>query len=78
MSGWLIQVPVKRFGTESGTPLAHLYAAWLADAMDALAAVEERVDAPNEVPELVIELSDGALTGLGLSRGDVCRLHARS
>jgi hypothetical protein len=74
MSGWLIQVGVKRFGTESGTPSVHLYAAWMADAMDALAAIEKRVDAPDEVPELLVELSDGALISLGLSRREVCRV----
>jgi uncharacterized protein YjiS (DUF1127 family) len=36
------------------------------------------VDTPNEMPELLVELSDGTLRGLGLSRGDVCRIHAKS
>ena len=75
MSGWLIQVPVRRFGTES---IVHVYAVWVPDHTDALAAVEKRVDTPNEVPELLVELSDGTLRGLGLSRGDVCRIHAKS
>jgi hypothetical protein len=75
MSGWLIQVPVRRFGTE---PIVHLYAVWMPDHTDALAVVERQVDAPNEMPELLVELSDGTLRGLGLSRGDVCRIHAKS
>src|SRR5215203_1898648 len=44
---------------------------------DALAAVEKRVDAPNEMPELLVELSDGTLRGLGLSRGDVASTPSR-
>ena len=28
MGGWLVQVPVKRFGTEA---LVHLYAVWMPD-----------------------------------------------
>ena len=75
MGGWLVQVPVKRFGTEA---LVHLYAVWMPDHMHALAAVEKRVEAPDEVPELLVELADGALAGLGLSRGEVCRIHAKS
>ena len=75
MSGWLIQVPVRRFGTE---PIVHMYAVWLSDHTDALFAVERLVDAPKEMPDLLVELSDGALVGLGLSRGDVCRIHAKS
>ena len=43
MGGWLVQVPVKRFGTEA---LVHLYAVWMPDHTDALAAVEKRVEAP--------------------------------
>ena len=70
MSGWLIQVPVRRFGTE---PIVHLYAVWVPDNTD-----EKLVDTPNEMPELLVELSDGTLRGLGLSRGDVCRIHAKS
>ena len=73
MSGWLIQVPVRRFGTE---PIVHLYV--VPDNSDALAAVEKQVDAPTETPELLVELSDGTLRGLALSRGDVCRIHAKS
>jgi hypothetical protein len=65
----------RRFGTE---PIVHLYAVWVPDKTDALAAVEKQVDAPNEMPELLVELSDGTLRGLGLSRGDVCRIHAKS
>jgi hypothetical protein len=34
MGGWLVQVPVKRFGTEA---LVHLYAVWMPDHTDALA-----------------------------------------
>jgi len=75
MGGWLVQVPVKRFGTET---MVHLYAVWLPDHTDALTAVEKLVKAPNEVPELLIELADGAMAGLGLSRGEVCRIHAKS
>src|SRR3954452_17309884 len=45
MSGWLIQVPVRRVGTE---PIVHLYAVWVPDKTDALAAVEKQVDAPND------------------------------
>ena len=56
----------------------HLYAGWVPDHTEALAAVEKRVDTPNEMPELLVELSDGTLRGLGLSRGDVCRIHAKS
>ena len=41
-------------------------------------AVEKRVEAPDEVPELLVELADGAMAGLGLSRGEVCRIHAKS
>jgi len=40
MGGWLVQVPVKRFGTEA---LVHLYAVWMPDHTDAMAAVEKRV-----------------------------------
>ena len=58
MGGWLVQVPVKRFGTEA---TVHVYAVWLPDHTDALAAVEKRVEAPSEVPELLIELADGAM-----------------
>ena len=75
MGGWLVQVPVKRFGTEA---LVHLYAVWLPDHTDALAAVERQVEAPSERPELLIELADGAMAGLGLSRGEVCRICAKS
>jgi len=75
MGGWLVQVPVKRFGTEA---LVHLYAVWMPDHTHALAAVEKRVEAPDEVPELLVELADGAMAGLGLSRGEVCRIHAKS
>ena len=75
MSGWLIQVPVRRFGTE---PIVHLYGGWVPDHTEALVAVEKRVDTPNEMPELLVELSDGTLRGLGLSRGDLCRIHAKS
>jgi hypothetical protein len=75
MAGWLVQVPVKRFGTEA---TVHVYAVWLPDHTDALAAVEKRVEAPSEVPELLIELADGAMAGLGLSRGEVCRICAKS
>jgi hypothetical protein len=46
------------------------------DHTDALAAVERRVEAPDEVPQLLVELADGAMAGLGLSRGEVCRIHA--
>ena len=74
MSGWLIEVPVKRFGME---PLVHLYAVWLADEADALAAVEKGIDLPNERPELLIQLSNAALLGLGLARGEVCRVHSQ-
>ena len=56
----------------------HLYAVWVPDHTEALAAVEKRVDTPNEMPELLVELSDRTLRGLGLSRGDVCRIHAKS
>ena len=38
------------------------------DHTDALAAVEKQVEAPNEVPELLVELADGAMAGLGISR----------
>jgi uncharacterized protein YjiS (DUF1127 family) len=72
MTGWLVQVPVKRFATE---PIVHLHAVWLPDQTDALAAVERRAE---ERPELLVELSDGTLAGLGLSRGEVCRIHAQS
>ena len=41
MGGWLVQVPVKRFGTEA---LVHLYAVWMPDHTDALAAVERQVE----------------------------------
>ena len=34
--------------------------------------------ADTERPELLVELLDGTLRGLGLSRGDVCRIHAKS
>ena len=67
MSGWLIQVPVRRFGTE---PIVHLYAVWVPDNTDALAAVEKRVDTTNEMPELLVELSDGTLRGL--AREETC------
>jgi hypothetical protein len=40
MGGWLVQVPVKRFGTET---MVHLYAVWLPDRTDAL--IHARVDA---------------------------------
>ena len=36
---------VRRFGTE---PIVHLYAVWVPDKTDALAAVEKQVDAPND------------------------------
>ena len=49
-----------------------------ADNTDALAAVEKRVDTPNEMPELLVELSDGTLRGIGFSRGDVCRISGQS
>jgi hypothetical protein len=75
MGGWLVQVPVKRFGTEA---TVHLYAVWLPDYTDALAAVERQVEAPSEVPKLLIELADGAMAGLGISRGEVCRICAKS
>jgi len=75
MGGWLVQVPVKRFGTEA---TVHLYAAWLPDYTDALAAVERQVEAPSEVPKLLIELADGAMAGLGISRGEVCRICTKS
>ena len=51
MGGWLVQVPVKRFGTEA---TVHLYAVWLPDHTDALAAVERQVKSASERPELLI------------------------
>ena len=75
MGGWLVQVPVKRFGTEA---TVHLYAVWQPDHTDALAAVERQVELASERPELLIELPDGAMAGLGLSRGEVCRICAKS
>ena len=54
MGGWLVQVPVKRFGTEA---TVHLYAVWQPDQTDALAAVERQVEAPSEMPELLVELA---------------------
>ena len=77
MSGWLIQVPVQRFGG-SGRPVAHLYAAWIADPYDAMDAVKNHTGEPHEKPETLVELSDAALIGLGLQRGAVCRLQAYS
>src|SRR5215207_8154175 len=44
---------------------------WVPDNSDALAAVEKRVDAPTETPELLVELSDGTLRGSG-SREETC------
>ena len=75
MGGWLVQVPVKRFGTEA---TVHLYAVWQPDHTDALAAVERQVESASERPELLIELPDGAMAGLGLSRGEVCRICTKS
>ena len=75
MSGWLIQVPVQRHGG-GGRPIAHLYAAWLEDPIDALDAVRRRLRDFRDKPETVAPLSDAALRGLGLERGAVCRVQA--
>ena len=65
MSGWLIQVPVKRSGG-SGRPIAYLYAAWVPEPMDALEAVNRHISDDTAKPETVAPLSDAALLGLGL------------
>ena len=77
MSGWLIQVPVRRSG-ESGRPIAYLYAAWVPEPMDALDAVLRHINDYAEKPETVTPLSNAALLGLGLEQGQVCRVQTYS
>jgi hypothetical protein len=77
MSGWLIQVPVKRSG-RSGRLLAHLYAAWVPEPTDALEAVHRHISDYTVKPETVAPLSDAALLGLGLEQGQVCRVQTYS
>jgi hypothetical protein len=77
MSGWLIQVPVKRSGG-SGRPIAYLYAAWVNEPMDALDAVHRHISDYTVKPETVAPLSDAALLGLGLEHGQVCRVQTYS
>jgi hypothetical protein len=77
MSGWLIQVPVRRSGG-SGRPIAHLYAAWVPEPFDALEAVNRHISDASEKSETVTPLSDAALLGLGLEQGQVCRVQTYS
>ena len=77
MSGWLIQVPVKRSGG-SGRPIAYLYAAWVPELMDALDTVHRHLSDYYDKPETVAPLSDAALLGLGLEQGQVCRVQTYS
>jgi hypothetical protein len=77
MSGWLVEVPVKRSGG-SGRPLAHLYAAWVPEPPDALDAVHRHMSDYTVKPETVAPLSDAALLGLGLAQGQVCRVQTYS
>ena len=77
MNGWLIQIPVQRHGS-GGRPVAHLYAAWVEDPRDALAAVLRHTGDVHEKPETVAQLSEAALIGLGLERGAVCRVQPYS
>jgi hypothetical protein len=77
LSGWLIQVPVKRSGG-SGRPIAHLYTAWVPEPTDALEAVHRHISDYSVKPETLALLSDAALLGLGLDQGQVCRVQTYS
>lgn len=77
MSGWLVQATLPETG--AGRPV-QVFAAWIADEMDALLAIETHVRATDNPPaQILCELSDEALTALGLSgAGQLARVQASS